>query len=190
MKSVVLFHSILGLRPIEQDIARAFEAAGCSVILPDLFAGRSAQSYEDAFAMKDEIGDAAIFERAAKALATAPPDAVLAGVSFGAFLIGRFWQDRPSMAGALLIAGVAPWMAAPRRGLPISAHIARPDPFDDEAFFTEWASGAGAAGLQLYRYDNVGHYFLDPTLPDYDASAATLCLRRSVDFLAGLPDTR
>lgn len=186
-KSVVLFHSILGLRHAEREIAEAFEREGLSVILPDLFAGRVAKSYEDGFRVKDEIGDALILERAEKALEDAPADAVLAGISFGAFLVGRVWNNRPHMPGALLISGVAPWMKPPRCGLPVSAHIARPDPFDDESFFAQWAKAAENAALQLYRYDNVGHYFLDRDLPDYDAAAAALCMKRSVEFLAGLP---
>ncbi len=45
----------------------------------------------------------------------------------------------------------------PRRlGLPISAHIARPDPFDEEQVFTDWASEAGEVALELHRYDGVG----------------------------------
>jgi dienelactone hydrolase len=114
MTSIVLFHSILGLRQVERDVARTFESSGHWVILPDLFEGRVAHAYEEAFRMKDEIGEAAIVARAAKALQDAPPDAVLAGVSFGAFLIGHFWQDRPQMAGALFFSGVAPWRKPPR----------------------------------------------------------------------------
>jgi dienelactone hydrolase len=185
-KSVVLFHSILGLRRAERDIADAFERAGISATIPDLFAGRVAKTYPDGFRMKDEIGDALILRRAEQALASAPADAILAGVSFGAFLIGRLWQDRRYMPGALLISGVAPWMKSPRCGLPVSVHIARPDPFDDEEFFAQWANEADHAALQLYRYDNVGHYFLDRDLPDYDAAAAALCMQRSVEFLARL----
>ena len=37
----------------------------------------------------------------------------------------------------------------PRRpGFPVSAHIAQPDPFDDESYFEEWAEGVA---LDLYR---------------------------------------
>jgi dienelactone hydrolase len=187
MTSIVLFHSILGLRQAERDIAHAFESAGYSVALPDLFDGRVAETYEDAFRMKDEIGDAAIVARAGRALQDVPADTVLAGISFGAFLIGRFWQDRPYMPGALLISGVAPWMKPRRCGLPVRVHLARPDPFDDEAYFAEWARGAETAALQLHRYDKVGHYFLDSSLPDYDAVAAKLCMERSMDFLKSLP---
>ena len=186
MASVVLFHSILGLRPAEQAIASALESGGHSVALPDLFGGLTSDSYEQGFALKEDVGDAAIEARARRALDEAPEDAVLAGVSFGAFLVGRFWGNRPRMPGALLFAGGAPWMTPRVAGLPVSAHIARPDPFDDEAFFADWADDAGSVALQLHRYEGVGHYFLDRSLPDYDAPAAERCLERATLFLGSL----
>ncbi|WMT87341.1 dienelactone hydrolase family protein [Pelagibacterium sp. 26DY04] len=83
----------------------------------------------------------------------------------------------------LFFAGVAPWEAAPRSGLPVSAHVAEPDPFDDEDYFADWVEKAGEAEVELYRYPGVGHYFLDPALEDYDEEAARLCLDRSRAFL-------
>jgi dienelactone hydrolase len=186
MAHIVLFHSILGPRPAEREIAAALESDGHVVVLPDLFGGRSTSSYDAAFRMKDEIGDAAIHARADQAVAAAPADAVLAGISFGAFLVGRFWGSRPRMPGALLLAGFAPWMSPSRAGFPVSVHLARPDPFDDESVIADWAAGAGDVALELHRYDGAGHYFLDRTLPDYDAGAAELCLERCRAFLRGI----
>ena len=186
MADVVLFHSILGLRPAEQEIASLLAAEGHSVALPDLYDGRATDDYDAGFRLKEEVGEAAIEAHARAALEEAPEDAVLAGVSFGAFLVGRFWGERPQMPGALLFAGGAPWMTPRRAGLPVSAHIARPDPFDDEAFFADWAAEAGAVALELHRYDGAGHYFLDRSLPDYNAAAAELCLERARAFLRGL----
>ena len=105
MAHVVLLHSVLGLRAAERAIAAAFEADGHAVALPDLYAGRSAEG----FRLKDEVGDALIQARARAALAAAPADAVLAGVSLGTFLVGAFWGERSHMPGALLLSGFAPW---------------------------------------------------------------------------------
>jgi dienelactone hydrolase len=186
MVYIVFFHSILGPRPAEREIATAFEEDGHTVALPDLYGGRTANGWDEGFRLSEEIGQEAISARARAALAAAPEDAVLAGVSFGAFLIGRLWGERPHMPGALLLAGPPPWMEPRRPGLPISAHIARPDPFDEEQVFTDWASEAGEIALELHRYDGVGHYFLDHSLPDYDAAAAALCLERCRAFLRRL----
>lgn len=185
MATIILFHSILGLRPVEREIAKIFEADGHEVILPDLFEGRTVEDYDAGFALKDEIGEETIRDRARSALDQAPKANVLAGVSFGAFLIGDLWQNHLETAGALLFSGVAPWSPS----LPpfsVSAHIARPDPFDDEDFFVEWAAKAGEVDLALHRYDGAGHYFLDKSLPDYDAQAARLCMERARAFLTNL----
>ena len=101
-------------------------------------------------------------------------------------MIDLFWEIRPKMAGVLLFAGTVNWMEPLRRGLRVSAHIARPDPFDDEGYFADWAAQAGDVKLDLHRYDGVGHYFLDPELADYGAAAAQLCLQRTLAFLNAL----
>lgn len=186
MAHIVLFHSILGRRPIEGEIAAVFEADGHAVTLPDLYDGQAADNYEAGFAIRRAIDDETIAARAEAAMANVPDDAVLAGISFGTMLASSFCARRPQTAGLLLFAGVAPWEATPRKGLPVSAHVALPDPFDDEPYFSDWVDGAGEARVQLHRYPGVGHYFLDPGLDDYDETAARLCLDRSRDFLQGL----
>lgn len=186
MADVVLLHSILGLRPLERGLAATFAEDGHRVVLPDLYDGATTEDYDEGFRLNAAIGEAQLADRARAALADAPDGAVLAGVSYGAFLVGQVWSDRPRTPGALLFCGPAPWMTPRRPGLPVSAHIARPDPFDDEAFFAEWAEDAGAVALDLHRYDGVGHLFIDPSLPDYGAAAAELCLTRARAFLARL----
>lgn len=186
MPHVVLFHSILGLRAAERDLAAALEAEGHMVTLPDLYEGQTAENYEEGFRLKEATGEAPIMDRARTALCKAPEDAVLAGVSFGAYMVGQFWGERPRMPGALLFASGAGWAPTLRHGLPVQAHIARPDPFDEESFFANWVEANPGVALEFYRYEGVGHYFLDPSLPDFDRDSAKLCLDRSRQFLAGL----
>ncbi|MAN77291.1 dienelactone hydrolase family protein [Pelagibacterium flavum] len=186
MAHIVLFHSILGLRPVEGEIAAVFEADGHTVTLPDLYNGKSADDYDAGFAIKREISDEEISARATAALESVPDDAVLSGVSFGTMMASRFAAKRPQTAGLLFFAGVAPWFAQPRAGLPVSAHVAKPDPFDDEDYFLDWLKTAGDADIALHRYEGAGHYFLDPSLNDYNEAAAKLCLDRSRAFLKSL----
>jgi dienelactone hydrolase len=186
MAEILLLHSVLGLRQAERDIASVLEGDGHRVTVPDLYEGRRTDDYDEGFRIQEGIGADAIAARARTALAALPPDTVLAGVSFGAFLIGRLWSERPAMPAAVLLCGFAPWMSPRREGLRVSAHIARPDPFDDEEVFAGWAAESGGVALDLYRYDGAGHYFLDRSLPDYDAAAAALCLGRVRRFLGAL----
>lgn len=186
MATVLFFHSVLGLRPIESEIAAVLESDGHQVMLPDLYDGRSVDDYHGGFALKNQIGEEFINARAADAVDRSPDDVVFSGVSLGAFLIGQFWERRPKSRGAFLIAGGPPWMSPRWEGYPVSAHIARPDPFDDEVVFEEWDRAAGSVSLDLHRYDGVGHYFLDRSLQDYNQPAAELCIERFRSFLKSL----
>jgi dienelactone hydrolase len=186
MPHILLFHSILGLRPVERDLAREWEAAGHDVTLPDLYEGRATDDYDRGFTLFREIGPAEVSARAAAAVQAAPEDAVLAGVSMGAGLVGNSWGARPRSRGALLIAGAAPWSPDLRPGLPVQAHIARPDPFDDEDYFADWTRSNPGVALDLRRYDGPGHYFLDPALPDHDETAARNARAAMLAFLAAL----
>lgn len=182
MAQIVLFHSILGLRDVEYRIADLWRDAGHTVVLPDLFEKKIAADYEEGFALKDAIGEEIIQSRAEAVVGGTQGSLVLAGVSFGAFLIGGLWE-RSNVIGSVLLSGVAPWMEPRRPGFPVSVHVARPDPFDEEEFFGEWIAEAQSIELAMHRYDDAGHYFLDETLPDYHAEAAKACLNRTRDFL-------
>lgn len=56
MASVVLFHSVLGLRRVEAGAAERLRAAGHCVITPDLYAGATAASVEDGIEVMRSIG--------------------------------------------------------------------------------------------------------------------------------------
>ena len=79
MADVVLFHSILGLRQAEREIAAALEGDGHCVIVPDLYDGARTDDYDEGFRLHDKIGEDALVERARAALAEASEEAVLAG---------------------------------------------------------------------------------------------------------------
>jgi dienelactone hydrolase len=185
MATVVLFHSILGLRDAEAAIAARVRAAGHEVVLPDLYDGRRTDTYDEGFAIHDAIGDPELLARATAAVGSLPPDAVLAGVSMGGGIAGELWGQRPATRGVLLLHGPAPLPADPRPGTPVSVHMAEPEPFDDETFLGEWIADARRLpiDLEVFRYPGAGHYFTDTTLSDFDAAAAALALERAIAFL-------
>lgn len=186
MAHVLLLHSVLGLREAEHEIAAAFEADGHTVTLPDLYGGRTAEGYDEGFAILNDVTKELAEARAREALDAAPADTVLAGISMGAFMVTSNWDSKPGAKGAILLCGYAPFVARPPADLPISAHIARPDPFDSEEEIEEWAQGVSGVRLDLHRYEGAGHFFLDRRLPDYDADAAALCMDRCRSFLKEL----
>jgi dienelactone hydrolase len=188
MADVLLFHSIYGLRPAEHGWAERMRAAGHRVALPDLYRGATAETVDEGAAIRDRVGWEAMLAAARAAAAPLPPEAVLAGVSMGAQVAGEIWRGRPEAAGVLLLHGPCDIPARPRPALPVQAHLAEPEPFDDEDFLAGWAADMRAAGLafELHRYPGAGHYFTDPALPDYHAAAAAACTERALAFLARL----
>lgn len=187
MATVFLCHSVLGLRGSEREAAARLGAAGHAVTIPDLYAGRVADTVEEGFRIRDSIGWDVMVARAAQAAEGLPQDAVLGGFSLGAAVAAELWHERPATAGLLLMHGLVALPAEPRRGLPVQVHLAEPDPWEDEDFVGEWTADARAEGLglEVFRYPGAGHLFADPTLPDFDAGAAEAMWERVLAFLAG-----
>jgi dienelactone hydrolase len=188
MAEVVLFHSVYGLRPAEQAAAERLRAAGHRVVTPDLYGGRTTESIDEGFALREAIGWPAICERAAAAVAGLPAETVLAGVSMGAGVVGALWPFRPETAGVLLLHGTAELPSAPRPGVPLQLHVADPDAYEPADEVADWLGVALRRGIaaQVFRYPGAGHYFTDASLPDHDPAAAALAWQRALAFLAGL----
>ena len=149
---------------------------------------RPRRRIEAGFELEKRIGWDTIVGRAAEAAAEVPPDAVLAGISMGAGVVGGLWAQRPATRGILLLHGVCEVPADARRGLPVQVHLADPDPYESEEWVGVWQAGATAAGLaaELFRYPGAGHYFTDAALPGYDPAAAGLTFERALGFLDAL----
>ena len=96
MASVVLFHSVLGLRPVELAAAEMIRAAGHTVSAPDLYDGAIADKVEQGMKLKDEIGWLRICEPAKSALADLPVSTILVGFSMGCGVVASIWPERPS----------------------------------------------------------------------------------------------
>ena len=105
MATILLFHSVLGLRDAEAALAARFRAAGHEVVLPDLYGGQRSNDYDRGFAIRDRVGWGTMIARAQAAAAPLPPETVLAGVSLGAQVAGEVWASRPETAGVLLLHG-------------------------------------------------------------------------------------
>lgn len=186
MATIILFHSVLGLRENERLVAKRLCAAGHAVTLPDLYQGAATEDLEEGFAIKARIGWDVICQRARHALASVPEDAVLAGISMGAGVIAEVWASRPLSAGVLLLHGLATMPANTRPRLPVQLHVADTDPFFPEPDVCAWQRTAEAtrADVQVFRYANAGHYFSDQTLPDYSEAATARLWSRALDFLS------
>nr|WP_289624847.1 dienelactone hydrolase family protein [Sinorhizobium sp. 7-81] len=188
MATVLLFHSVYGLRPLERNAAARLRAAGHTVITPDLYEGRVASSIDQGFELKEEIGWATLCERAERAAADLPAETVLGGFSMGAAVAAHLWAKRPETAGVLFLHSIAQIPHDARRGLPLQVHLADPDVFEPAEDVAAWRTIAEGAGIaaEVFSYPGAGHIYTDPSLPDHDAEAAERTWARVAKFLAAL----
>ncbi|MEV7553162.1 dienelactone hydrolase family protein [Amycolatopsis sp. NPDC089917] len=189
MTHVALFHSVLGLRPVEMTWAERLRAAGYDVTTPDLYRGETASTLEDGFAVKDRIGWGALAGRAADAVRDLPGDTVLAGMSMGAVIAGTLLPHRPDTAGVLLLHAIIGLPAKVRPGLPVQLHAGDPDDFAPPAALPGWLDAATRSGAdaKVFTYPGAGHFYTDSGLPDHDEDAAALTWQRILEFLPDQP---
>ncbi|MEU7783586.1 dienelactone hydrolase family protein [Amycolatopsis sp. NPDC049159] len=185
MSDVVVFHSVLGLRPVELGFADRLRAAGHAVTTPDLYDGRTAPDIEAGFALKDAVGWETITRRARDAVRDLPPATVLVGVSMGAGVVETVLPHRPATAGVLLLHALGNLPAAARPGLPVEVHVADPDPIAPPAQVAAWRAATARVGAdaRVHTYPGIGHFYTDPDGPDHDEAAAERTWERVLEFL-------
>ncbi len=193
MAQVLLFHHIQGLTEGVQAFADDLRAAGHTVHVPDLYAGRTFGSIEEGFEFQQGVDAQAIADDAVSGL----PDAlVYAGFSWGVMQAQRLAQTRAGARGALLYESCVPisgeWAFGPwPDGVPVQIHG-----MDEDEFFAkegdidaarEFGASIGPDLPELYTYPGERDLFADRTLASYDAGAAALLTQRSLAFLGRLP---
>ncbi len=137
MAEVVLFHSVLGLRPGVIAAADRLRAAGHTVHTPDYYDGEVFDDIEDGSRKEDALGYQEIARRARGAVAGLPAGLVFAGFSLGAVHAELLAASRPGALGAVLMHGAVPveglteYFGVERwpEGVPVQVHYAVEDPW-------------------------------------------------------------
>lgn len=197
MTTVVLFHSVLGIRQGELDAAERLRADGHEVLVPDLFEGRVFDAYDPAIAWSDELGLEPLIERALAAVADVPEGFVVGGFSQGSNVAVGV-ATRRAVSGVLQLSGlnVVEWFGTDAlwpAGVDSQCHQTLGDPFREDEITEQAGRDVTSAGgkLELFDYPGDGHLFTDPTLPkEYDAEATELLWSRALPFVrvCGAPD--
>ena len=192
MSEVVLFHHVQGLTDGLRAFAEQLRAGGHTVHTPDLFDGERPGSIEEGVALTQRIGGAELSARADRAVADLSEGLVYAGFSFGAAEAQRLAQTRPGARGALLYESCIPltgdWAFGPwPDGTAVQIHGMDKDPFfaleGDIDAARDLVEKVGPELAELFVYPGDRHLFSDSSLPSYDAEAAALVVKRSLDFL-------
>lgn len=186
--TVLLLHSIYGLRPAVHAAADRIRATGHEVVVPDLFDGRTTDDVEEGRKINDEIGREELARRAAAA--AAPYERIVyAGFSLGAALAQDLAFTDGRARGLLLMHGTSDVPEGTvAGGPPVQLHVADPDPFEPGDWLEEWSAGMRRYGAkaEMFRYPGAGHLFTDPDLADYDEAAADAAWVRALTFVQGL----
>jgi dienelactone hydrolase len=103
MAEVVVFHSVLGLRPGVIAAADRLRAAGHTIHTPDLFDGEVFDDLDDGQRKEEALGYQEIARRAKEAVAELPAGLVFAGFSLGAVHAELLAASRPGALGAVLM---------------------------------------------------------------------------------------
>ena len=192
-QEVVLFHSVLGLRPAVGAFADQLRAAGHTVHTPDLFDGEVFDSLEDGARKRDATGMGELMRRARVAVADLPAEIVLAGFSMGASTAEFLAATRPGTRAAVLMHGafapaafgIKTWPA-----VPVQLHYANGDPDVDirQIRALETAVQQSGVSIAVFTYDGGGHLFEDAAFEGHDPVSAQLMCDRVLAFLDELQD--
>ena len=192
MVQVLLFHSALGLRAGETELAGALRSAGHEVTLVDQFDGRTFDTYDAAMAHSDELGMPAMMASALEAAKGVSGPFVTAGFSNGAGMAQWVAANHPDQVRGVVMAGGAldmKWLEKDwPTGVPGQIHHSESDPFVDEGSDDAVVGQAVAAGatVELFVYPGDGHLFSDPTFSEYDEESATIFRQRVVEFVGSV----
>jgi dienelactone hydrolase len=190
MATVVLFHSILGLRPAVHEAAARLRAAGHDVRAPDLFDGRLFETIEDGQRHRSEIGIPELIRRARAAADAMPGPVVYAGFSMGGSLAQLLAATRPQARAALLLHHAAPLedygLSTWPGGVPVQIHRSEGDPFVEAHEVAALGAAVRAAGATFedFAYPGDGHLFADPGRLEYDEVSSARLWERALAFLA------
>jgi dienelactone hydrolase len=188
---IILFHHAQGLTEGLRELAERIRAAGHEVHTPDMYSGVVFGRLDEGLAFASRIGHDAIEEVAHRAARQHPHADTVIGFSLGAFPAQLLAQEWNRIHGLVLVAGGLPprdlrsdW----RLDVRLSAHAADPDDWIPAGSLESLLRRARAP--YVYRYPGLGHMFVDPSSPDYDADAADLFEERLLTWLEEGDKTR
>lgn len=190
MAEVLLFHHVQGLTEGIREFADRLRAGGHVVHAPDMFAGHVLPTLEDGFGYLRQLPEDEMQRRVDAVVADLPTDLVYAGFSWGVPPAQELAQTRPGARGALLYESCIPVTGEYAFGpwpedVPVQIHGAEGDEFflEDLPAAQELVSSLGPGLAELFTYPGEQHLFADSSLASYDAGAAELLVRRSLEFL-------
>ena len=189
---VMVLHAWWGLNPFFHELCDRLARAGFVAFAPDLYQGRIAATIDEAKALLDQRDFEAMQAIAGGALAyfRAHPavrgDGVGAlGCSMGAAWAAELASAAPADIQAVVLSyGVVDADFAQARAAYLG-HFAEDDEWEPLDGVRQMEADLRAAGraVTLHLYPGAQHWFFETNRPEYDAQAAELAWRRTIEFL-------
>ena len=188
MAELLLFHHAQGLTAGVRSFAERLCAAGHTVHVPDLYDGRTFDTFEEGIAHAGEVGFGTIIGRGGAAAEGLPEGLVYLGFSLGVLPAQMLAQTRAGAHAAVLFHSCVPpsefggWPF----GVPLQIHIMDRDPLaspPETDLETARQLDAELEEATFFSYPGDAHLFADESLPSYDADAATQAEARVLELL-------
>jgi carboxymethylenebutenolidase len=190
--AVLVLHAWWGLTPFFKQLCDRLAAEGFLALAPDLHAGKTADTIDEAKALMEQ-GDMETMQHVAVAavqtLRQHPMNSAGALGSVG-FSMGASWaialttRMPEDIRAAVLFYGVGEGDFS-QCHTDFQGHFAVGDEWEDEKWVRYTEEKMKDAGLkpEFFWYGGVGHWFFEDNNPHYNAEAAGLSWQRALKFL-------
>jgi len=187
---IIVLQEWWGLNDQIKSTADRFASAGFTALAPDLYAGRVTEDADEAGHMMNGLDWVGATEQdicgAARYLKQSVRRVGVVGFCMGGALTVIASAKLAEIDAAVCFYGIPPREQADPAviGLPFQAHFANQDDWCTPAAVDEFEQTLQSGGVhhELYRYDAQHGFFNNQRAEVYDAAAATLSWRRTIEF--------
>ncbi|MDQ3856249.1 MAG: dienelactone hydrolase family protein [Chloroflexota bacterium] len=187
---VLVLHAWWGLTPFFKQVADRLAAEGYYVLAPDLYAGQTATTIEEATQLRDATDDDRTYKLITESVEylRSLEGATGDGIGVVGFSMGGWWalslEDHIRAVVTFYGAGVDPENITAEAAY--QGHFAEDDEFEPLESVKQLEEGLRARGkeVEMHIYPSARHWFFEKDRPEYDPEAAKVAWERTCAFLA------